>query len=126
MPSNKVYLEVRKSDGAIVSYFLERPTAQSATVDYVEATQDELTYLSALEDYILSAGTVVLLDDLHAHRKRVYEAKAITAPKPTGAAQKTSQKPSQSVTAASSKPAANNTAKFKAGFKPVPNQRKQP
>lgn len=124
MPSNKVYLEVQKSDGAILSYFLERPTAQSATVDYVEATQDELTYLSALEDYILSAGTVVSLDDLQAHRKRVYEAKAITAPKPTGATQKTSQKPSQSVTAASSKPAANNTAKFKAGFKPVPNQRK--
>ncbi|MFF7861058.1 hypothetical protein [Pseudomonas monteilii] len=124
MPSNKVHLEVRKSDGAILSYFLERPTTQSATVDYVEATQDELTFLSALEDYILSAGTVVSLDDLQAHRKRVYEAKAITAPKPTGAAQKTPQKPSQSVTAASSKPAINKAASFKAGFKPVPNKRK--
>lgn len=126
MPSNKVYLEVQKSDGAILSYFLERPTAQSATVDYVEATRDELTYLSALEDYILSAGAVVSLDDLQAHRKRVYEAEATTALQPTGATQKTHQKPSQSVTAASSKPAANNTAKFKAGFKPVPNKRKQP
>lgn len=126
MPSNKVYLEVRKSDGAILSYFLERPTAQPATVDYVEATQDELTYLSALEDYILSAGAVVSLDDLQAHRKRVYEAKAITALNPAGAVQKTSQKPSQSVTTASSKPATNNTAKFKSGFKPAPNQRKQP
>lgn len=126
MPSNKVYLEVRKSDGAILSYFLERPTFHSATVDYVEATQDELNYLSALEDYILSAGTIVSLEDLQAHRKRVYEAKAITAPKPTGATQNTSRKPSQSVAAASSKPATNNTAKFKAGFKPVPNQRKQP
>lgn len=125
MPSNKVYLEVRKSDGAILSYFLERPTAQSATVDYVEATQDELTYLSALEDYILPAGTVVSLGDLQAHRKRVHEAKAITAPKPTRATQKAPQKPSQSVTAVSSKPATNSTAKFKAGFKPVPNQRKQ-
>ena len=122
MPSNKVYLEIRKSDGAILSYFLERPTTQSATVDYVETTQDELTYLSALEDYILPAGTVVSLDDLKAHRKRVYEAKAITT-KPTGAVQKTSQKPSQSVTAASNRPATNNAAKFKAGFKPIPNQR---
>lgn len=126
MPSNKVYLEVRKSDGAILSYFLERPTSQSAIVDYVEATQDELTYLSALEDYILSAGAVVSLDDLRAHRKRVYEAKAITASKPTGVAQKTSQKPSQSVAAASSKPATSKTANFKSGFKPVPNQRKYP
>lgn len=126
MPSNKVHLEVRKSDGAILSYFLERPTAQSATVDYVEATQDELTFLSALEDYILSAGTVVSLTHLESHRKRVNEAKAAKAAQHIAAARKATQKPSQSVTVASSKPATNNTAKFKAGFKPVPNKRKQP
>lgn len=126
MPSNKVYLEVRKSDGAILSYFLEQPSNQSATVNYVEATREELSYLSALEDYILSAGTAVSLDDLQAHRKRVYEAKVATAPRPTGAVQKTSQKPSQSVATTSSKTTTNNAAKFKAGLKPVPNQRQQP
>ncbi|CAI3807584.1 hypothetical protein GLGCALEP_04733 [Pseudomonas sp. MM221] len=103
MPSNKVYLEVQKSDGAILSYFLERPTAQSATVDYVEATRDELTYLSALEDYILSAGTVVSLTHLESHRKRVNEAKAAKAAQHIAQAREVAKKPSQSVTAADNK-----------------------
>ncbi|WP_455888091.1 hypothetical protein [Pseudomonas rustica] len=119
MPSNKVYLEVQKSDGAILSYFLERPTAQSATVDYVEATRDELTYLSALEDYILSAGTAVSLTHLESHRKRVNEAKAAKAAQHIAAAREATQKSSQSVTAASNKQITNKAAKFKAGFKPV-------
>lgn len=124
MSNKNIYLEVRKSDGAILSYLLERPTAQSATVDYVEATQDELTFLSALEDYILSAGTAVSLTHLESHRKRVNEAKADKAAQHIAAARKATQKPSQSVTAASSKPATNNTEKFKAGFKPAPNKKK--
>ncbi|RRV14871.1 hypothetical protein EGJ22_17915 [Pseudomonas sp. p99-361] len=103
MSSHKVYLEVRKSDGAILSYFLERPTAQSATADYVEATQDELTYLSALEDYILSAGTAVSLTHLESHRKRVYEAKAAKAAQHIAQAREAAKKPSQSDTAADNK-----------------------
>lgn len=98
MPSNKVYLEVRKSDGAILSYFLERPTTQLAAVDYVEATQDELTFLSALEDYILTAGTVVSLTHLESHRKRVNEAKAAKAAQHIAQAREAAKKPSQSDT----------------------------
>ncbi|MFV7462958.1 hypothetical protein [Pseudomonas shirazica] len=103
MPSNKVYLEVRKSDGAILSYFLERPTAQSAAVDYVEATRDELTYLSALEDYILSSGTVVSLTHLESHRKRVNEAKAAKTAQHIAQVREAAKKPSQSDTATDNK-----------------------
>lgn len=126
MSSDNIYLEVLKGSGAILSYFLELPTTQSIAVDYVEATREELTYLSALADHILPTGTVVSLAHLEAHRSRVKEAKATKAAQHIAAARKATQKPSQSVTAVSSKPATNNTAQFKAGFKPVPNKRKQP
>lgn len=125
MPSNNIYLEVRKSDGAILSYFLERPTAQSATVDYVEATREELTYLSALEDNILPSGAAASLSDLQAHRSRVIEAKATKVAQHIAPAPKAAQKRSQGVTAASNKQTINKAARFKAGFKPVHNQRKQ-
>lgn len=124
MSSDNIYLEVLKGSGAILSYFLELPTTQSIAVDYVEATREELTYLTALADHILPAGSVVSLAHLEAHRSRVKEAKATKAAQHIAAARKTTQKPSQSVTAANCKPATNNAAKFKAGFKPVPNKRK--
>lgn len=124
MPSDNIYLEVLKGSGAILSYFLELPTTQSIAVDYVEATREELTYLSALADHILPAGTVVSLAHLEAHRSRVKEAKATKAAQHIAATHKATQKPSQAVTAVTNKPAANNTAKFKSGFKPVPRKRK--
>ncbi|MDP9524180.1 hypothetical protein [Pseudomonas putida] len=124
MSSDNIYLEVLRGSGAILSYFLELPTTQSIAVDYVEATREELTYLSALADHILPAGAVVSLAHLEAHRSRVKEAKATKAAQHIAAARKATQKLSQSVTAVSGKPATNNTAKFKAGFKPVPNKRK--
>ncbi|MGS8276874.1 hypothetical protein ACU7AI_02265 [Pseudomonas aeruginosa] len=126
MPSNNIYLEVLKGSGAILSYFLELPTTQSIAVDYIEATREELTYLSALIDHILPAGSVVTLAHLEAHRSRVIEAKATKAAQHIAPASKAAQKPSQSVTAASNKQTTNKAARFKAGFKPVHNQRKQP
>ncbi|SNT22957.1 MULTISPECIES: hypothetical protein [unclassified Pseudomonas] len=124
MASNTLHLEVRKADGAILSYFLERPDAQSETVDYVQVTQDELTYLNLLEDNILPAGTALNLTHLETHRSRVTDAKATKAAQHTAVAHKAAQKPSQSVTAASNKDTQNKARTFKAGFKPVSNPRK--
>jgi len=121
MTDTNVWLEVDKSNGALLSYFLDRPTTQSAAVEYVEATQDELLYLNTLEDYILPAGTVVTLSDLQEHRERLQEAKRAKAAQHTKAAQKALQKPSQDATAASKKQS-NSKSKilqFKAGFKPA-------
>lgn len=69
--SETIYLEVRKDNGAILSYFNELPEQQSSHIDYVQATMTELTYLSSLEDYIFPAGTVAQLSDLLAFRERV-------------------------------------------------------
>jgi len=124
MPSNNIYLEVLKLDGTILSYFLERPTTQSVAASYIEATREELTYLSALVDHILPAGSVVTLAHLEAHRSRVTEAKAANAVQHAAIPHKTAQKPSQGVTAASNKDTQNKARTFKAGFKPVSNPRK--
>ncbi|POA84535.1 hypothetical protein C1882_15380 [Pseudomonas sp. FW305-E2] len=124
MPSNNIYLEVLKGSGAILSYFLELPTTQSIAVDYVEATREELTYLSALVDHILPAGTVVTLAHLEAHRSRVREAKAVKTAQHIEAAPKAAQKPSQSVTAATNKDTQDKARTFKAGLKPVSKPRK--
>lgn len=80
MTSNNIYLEVDKNNGAIMSYFLQPPTAPSSKCDYIVATQDELIYLNALADYVLPSGTVVTRSHLEEHRVRVQEekAKAIT------------------------------------------------
>ncbi|MNN15084.1 hypothetical protein D3C81_1281800 [compost metagenome] len=124
MTDTNVWLEANKSNGALLSYFLDRPTTQSAAVDYIEATQDELLYLNTLEDYILPAGTVVTLSDLQEHRERLQEAKIAKAAQHIRAAQKPPQKPSQDATVASNKHSPTNTTKFKAGFKPVRQPRK--
>ncbi|HDS1740213.1 hypothetical protein NPS49_04335 [Pseudomonas putida] len=124
MSGDNIYLEVLKGSGAILSYFLELPTTQPIAVDYIEATREELTYLSALADHILPVGTVVSLAHLEAHRSRVKEAKATKAAQHIAATRKATQKPSQSATVVSSKPATNNAAKFKSGLKPIPNKRK--
>lgn len=124
MSGSNIYLEVLKSDGSILGYFLERPATLSATVEYVEATREELTYLSALADYVLPAGTVVSLAHLEAHRFRVNEAKATKAAQDIAAARKATQRPAQGLTVANNKQTTHKAAKFKAGFKPVPNQRK--
>lgn len=79
MTSNNIWFEVDKSNGAIMSYCLQLPTTLSSTCDYIEATKDELLYLSALEDAIFAPGTVATLSDLEAHRTRVAAAKKAKA-----------------------------------------------
>ena len=72
---NSIWLEVRRDNGAILSYFLEQPGLPPESVFYVPATNAELAYLNGLEDNILPAGMVVTLSDLEAHRARVDAAK---------------------------------------------------
>lgn len=128
MASNNIWLEVRKDNGAILSYFLEKPEAPSAIVDYVQATKDELLYLNALEDFIFSAGMVATLDDLVGHRERLQAAKKKAATLSTGSNKKPSQKPAESATKSS-----GNKQKitkkltksdFMAGFKQINRSRK--
>lgn len=89
--SETIYLEVRKGDGAILSYLNELPETKSSHVDYVQATMDELTYLSALEDYIFPAGTVAQLSDLLAFRERVSATQKATTAIPTTSSKKAPQ-----------------------------------
>lgn len=91
--TNNIWLEVDNSNGAIMSYYLHMPTTPSSKYDYIEASQDELTYLNALEDAVLPTGTVVTISDLSEHRARVRAAKATAAKAPVKAAHKPSQKP---------------------------------
>jgi hypothetical protein len=91
--TDNIWLEVDKSNGAIMSYYLHLPTTPSSKYDYIEASQDELTYLNALEDAVLPAGTVVTSSDLSEHRARVRAAKAAAAKAPVKATHKPSQKP---------------------------------
>lgn len=79
MTNNDIWLEVDKSTGAIMSYFLQRPTTPSGKCDYIEATKYELIYLNALEDYVLPTGTVATLSHLEEHRIKVNKEKAKTA-----------------------------------------------
>lgn len=98
MNNNTVWLEIDKTNQAVLSYFLEQPTAPSDKVEYVQATCDELLYLSVLEDVIFSPGMVATLGDLETHRARVIAAKkagAITA-KPASNAPQQHQKPNSS------------------------------
>lgn len=129
MANNNVWLEVRKDSGAILSYFLEKPEAPSATVDYIETSQDELLYLNNLENYILPAGMIASVDDLTSFRERLEATKKAKATQHASVTQKPCQSGPQSVTGTTS----NNqhTAKkltrseFMAGFKKVGKPSKQ-
>lgn len=129
MTSNTVWLEVRKDNGVILSYFLEKPEASSATADYVQATKDELLYLNDLEDNILPAGMVATLYDLVSHRERLQAAKKKSAALPAGANKKPSQKPVESDTKASGNKQQTTKkltkSEFMAGFKQIDRSRKQ-
>ncbi|MEX3772252.1 hypothetical protein [Pseudomonas sp. MYb118] len=74
--TEKIWLEVDKVNRAIMSYYLQPPTSFSSKFDYIEATQDELIFLNALEEAVFAPGTVATLEDLEAHRERVRTAKA--------------------------------------------------
>lgn len=107
--TNNIWLEISKSNGAILSYYLEEPTTPSTTVDYVEATGEELIFLNALEDAIFAPGTVATLSDLSAHRTRVQAAQKAKPALPVKAAPAAPQKPAKAAT----------ITNFKNGFKPV-------
>lgn len=70
-----VWLEVLKSNGAVMSYYLQPPDASSSRFDYIEATEEELVYLNALERDVFALGTIATLSDLQDHRARVQVAK---------------------------------------------------
>jgi len=91
--TDNIWLEVDKSNGAIMSYYLHLPTTSSSKFDYIEATQDELTYLNALEEAVFPQGTIATISDLSEHRARVRTAKANAAKIPVKAAYKPSKKP---------------------------------
>ncbi|WP_448694984.1 hypothetical protein [Pseudomonas moraviensis] len=95
MTSNNIWFEVDKSNGAIMSYCLKLPTTLSSTCNYIEATKDELLYLSALEDAIFAPGTVATLSDLEAHRTRVAAAKKVKEILTAKAVYKAAQQPSK-------------------------------
>ncbi|HDS1707194.1 hypothetical protein [Pseudomonas putida] len=121
--SETIYLEVRKGDGAILSYFNELPETKSSHVDYVQATMAELTYLSALEDYIFPVGTVAQLSDLLAFRERVsatQKASAITATAPNkNAPQRNSGASSKAEAQKQKSTKFTSTTEFLKGFKKV-------
>lgn len=88
--NNIVYLEVDKSNLAIMSYYLNQPS-NTSQFEYVAATTEELTILNAIEDNLLAPGMIVTISDLYAHRTRVQAARDKAA-KP---AAKTPQRPSE-------------------------------
>lgn len=122
MSTDTVWLEVQKGNGAILSYYTEQPTDSSASVEHVQATQAELAYLNALEDFIFPAGMVATLSDLEAHRARVLagqKAKPTTAIKsPANTSQKPTSRSKQT-------PGKISRADFLAGLKRVDKPSKQ-
>jgi hypothetical protein len=113
--ANNIWLEVSKSNGAILSFFLEQPTTPSTTVDYVEATGEELLFLNTLEDAIFAPGMVATLSDLIEHRTRLQAAQKAKPAVPIKASPTAPQQPSKATKAAA-------VANFKNGFKPVRKQ----
>ncbi|WNC12088.1 hypothetical protein [Pseudomonas coleopterorum] len=114
--SEVIYLEVDRSNQAILSYFLELPANQSRNMDYVPATSVELTYLNGLEDFVFPPGMVATLSDLEDFRKRLAANKAAATSKaqatPGKPSQKAAQAPQKAVQSSSkaTPPATNNAA----------------
>ncbi|ATP52690.1 hypothetical protein CR512_26465 [Pseudomonas putida] len=67
--ADKIYLEVLKSNGALISYCDHFP-GNTAKYEYVEATPAELAWLNNLEDNVLPAGMVATLSDLLDYRAK--------------------------------------------------------
>jgi len=90
-----IYLEVDRSNQAILSYVLELPVNQSSNMDYVPATSVELTYLNGLEDFVFPPGMVATLSDLQDFRVRLAATKAAATSKAQATPGKHSQKAAQ-------------------------------
>lgn len=67
--ADNIYLEVLKSNGALISYCDHFP-GNTAKYEYVEATQAELAWLNHYEDNVLPAGMVATLSDLMDYRAK--------------------------------------------------------
>jgi len=67
--TDNIYLEVLKSNGALISYCDHFP-GNSAKYEYVQATQAELAWLNHYEDNVLPAGMVATLSDLMDYRAK--------------------------------------------------------
>lgn len=117
--NNTVYLEVDRSNKAILSYFLELPSADSNEVEYVQATMTELTYLNGLEAGVLPLGTVTTLEDLQAFRARLQATQKAKPTVITTAAPAAPQQPAKTTQGAKKADLSQKVAKFKNGFKPV-------
>lgn len=117
MNSSTIWLEVDKTNKAVLSFFMERPATPSNKVDYVEATQDELTYLSALEDAVFPVGMVATIDDLYMHRTRVQTALKAKPASPAKPAPTAPQQPVKAASKTSNDPMVVNN--FKNRFKQV-------
>lgn len=113
MTSNTIWFKVDRSNEAIMAYCLQLSETPSSKYDYVEATQDELIYLSALEDAVFAPGMVATLSDLYEHRSRVAAAKKAKAAAPTKPAYKAMQQPHKSgdKTSKTNSKASNDNAK---------------
>ncbi|UQS13934.1 hypothetical protein [Pseudomonas sp. HS6] len=118
MNNSTLWLEVDKTNQAILSYYLEQPTTASDKFDYAQVTQDELTYLSALEDAVFPAGMVATTDDLYTHRTRVQAAQKAKPTVPVKASPAAPQQPAKATKAAT-------ITNFRNGFKPVRNKPKE-
>ncbi|WP_277904017.1 hypothetical protein [Enterobacter hormaechei] len=113
---NSIWLEVRRDNGAILSYFLEQPGLPPESTFYIPATKAELAYLNGLEDAILPAGMVATLSDLEAHRSRVEAATKLKAATPTKAPVAAPAKPTDSASKTSKTQPSTDKQRAKASF----------
>lgn len=113
---NSIWLEVRRDNGALLSYFLEQPGLPPESVFYVPATKAELAYLNGLEDAILPAGMVATLSDLEAHRARVEAAKKAKPTVPAKAPVAAPAKPVQNASNTSNTQPSSDKQRAKASF----------
>lgn len=65
---DNIYLEIDKSNGAVLSYSNE--ILKSSTSNFIEATAVELSYLNHLEANVLPAGMITTLADLQDYRTK--------------------------------------------------------
>lgn len=113
---NSIWLEVRRDNGAILSYYLEQPGLPPESTFYVPATKAELAFLNGLEDAILPAGMVATLSDLEAHRARVEAAKKPKATTPTKASVAAPARAVQNASKTSNTQPSNDKQRAKANF----------
>ena len=66
--TNKLYLEIAKDSGAVLSFSYEKLV--SKTSGFIEVNEAELNYLNLLESNVLPKGQVTTLSDLQDYRAK--------------------------------------------------------